>query len=186
MASVLDVAGLVFFLPVFIFILIFTLLMGLLEKTKFLGDNKVLNITAAFCIAAVSVFAGRVTGLISEVVPWIVFVFVLMALIFAIYGFFGVQNKDIWALFGEPLPFILILVIVVIGISVVFESSLSPYQPGANGTAVTVSGAVPGALNPRTEMIRTVTHPRLLGALFIMITAASTIHFLTKKIEGEK
>ncbi len=185
MASVLDVAGLVFFLPVFIFILIFTLLLGLLEKTELLGKNKVLNITAAFCIAAVSVFAGKLTGLISEVVPWIVFVFILMALIFAIYGFFGVANKDIWELFGEPLPFILILVIVIIGISVVFESSLSPYQAGANVTAAAVTGAGYGALNPRTEMIRTITHPRLLGALFIMITAASTIHFLTKKIEGD-
>ena len=156
MASVLDVAGLVFFLPVFIFILIFTLLLGLLEKTRFLGENKVLNITAAFSIAAVSIFAGKLTGLISEVIPWIVFIFIL------------------------------ILVIVVIGISVVFEASLSPYQVGANATASAVSGAVSGSLNPRTEMIRTITHPRILGALFIMVTAASTIHFLTKKIEGEK
>lgn len=188
MASLLDVAGLAFFLPVFVFLLIFSLLLALLEKAPLFGkEQRVLNVTAAFSVAAIAVFAGRLTGLISEVVPWVVFILVLLVLIFGIYGFFGMENKNIWALFGEPTPFIIILIIVIVGISVVFEESLSPYQSSTatvtTPEGITATQQVQSATNPRSETIRTLSHPRILGALFILIVAASTVHYLTKKFE---
>ncbi len=188
MASLLDVAGLAFFLPVFVFLLIFTILLGVLEKTKLLGENKTLNVTAAFSIAAVAIFAGKLTGLISQVIPWIIFILILLVLIFGIYGFFGVGRTDIWALFGEPTPFILILIITIVGISVVFEESLSPYQNVTIETPTGTQGTVQvaGGANPRTETVRTLSHPRILGALFILVVAASTVHYLTKKFEPRK
>lgn len=189
MASLLDVAGLAFFLPVFVFILIFAILLALLEKTELFGKNqRVLNVTAAFTIAAIAVFAGKLTGLISEVIPWIVFLIVLLVLIFGMYKFFGMEKtEEIWALFGEPTPFILVMIIVIVGISVVFEGSLSPYGEGtvtvteSDGTVVTQP--LEGSANPRSETIRTLSHPRILGALFILVVAASTVHYLTKKFE---
>lgn len=175
MATLLDVGALAFFLPVFVFIFIFSLLLALLQKTKLLGENKVLNIAAAFSVAAIAVFAGKLTGLISVIVPWIVFIFVLLFLIFALFGFFGVDNKKIWDLFGETVVFIIILIIVLVGITTVFEGTLSPYGDGTGDGA-----------NPRSETLRTLTHPRMLGALFTLVVAAATVTYLTKKIEGEK
>ena len=186
--SLLDVGILSFFLPIFVFIFIFTILLALLEKSEILGKGqKLLNVAAAFSVAAISIFAGKLTSLVSVVIPWIVFIFVLLLLIFVIFGFFGVQNKDIWDLFGETSVFVIILIIVLVGITIVFETTLTPYS-GASGTEGVVSGSsneVSATLgnNPQTETLKTLTHPRLLGALFTLIIAASTVSFLTRKLK---
>ena len=172
MATLLDVGVLGFFLPVFVFIFIFSILLALLEKTKLLGDQRLLNVAAAFSVAAISIFAGRLTGLISIIVPWVVFIFVLLLLVFLIFQFFGVKERQIWDMFGETTVFIIILIIILIGITVVFEGTLSPYGTGSGGTP-----------NPRTETLKTLTHPRLLGALFTLVVASSTVTYLTKKVE---
>ncbi|MBI5391506.1 hypothetical protein HZB00_00730, partial [Candidatus Woesearchaeota archaeon] len=66
-----------------------------------------------------------------------------------------------------------------------FEQSVSPYGLGASGN---VSIAVPaaGATNPRAEAIKTLSHPRILGALFLLVASAATVHYLTKEIEIKK
>ena len=171
MATLLDVGALAFFLPVFVFIFLFTILLGLLEKMKPFGDNRALNVAAAFSVASISVFAGKLTSLISNIVPWIVFLFVMLLLVFVIFGFFDMEKQKIWDLFGETSIFIIILIIIIIGITVVFETTLSPYVAGPGGE-----------LNPRTETLRTLTHPRLLGALFTLIMASATVTYLTKKV----
>ncbi len=172
MATLLDVGALAFFLPVFVFIFIFSILLALLQKTKLLGENALLNVAAAFSVAAVSIFAGKLTSLIGVIVPWVVFIFVLLMFIFLIYTFFGITDPaKIWDLFGETTVFIVILIVVLVGITVVFEGVLSPYSTGPNGS-----------VNPRTETLRTLTHPRLLGAIFTLIVAGATVNYLTKKI----
>src|SRR3989338_553042 len=50
MATLLDVGVLGFFLPVFVFMFLFTVLFAVLEKTKILGENRLLNIGAAFYV----------------------------------------------------------------------------------------------------------------------------------------
>ncbi|MFA4887475.1 MAG: hypothetical protein WC595_04635 [Candidatus Nanoarchaeia archaeon] len=184
--SLLDVGILSFFLPIFVFIFIFTILLALLEKSEILGKGqKLLNVAAAFSVAAISIFAGKLTSLVSVVIPWIVFIFVLLLLIFVIFGFFGVKDKDIWDLFGETTVFVVILVIVLVGITIVFETTLTPYSGGSggDGTSVSLDGTVAAGNNPQTETLKTLTHPRLLGALFTLIIAASTVSFLTRKLK---
>ena len=173
MATLLDIGALGFFLPVFVFIFLFSVLFGLLEKLKPFGDQRLVNIAAAFSIAAVSIFAGKLTSLISIVVPWVVFIFVILLLIFVIFGFFDVEKQKIWDLFGETTAFVVILIIILIAITVVFETTVSPYAPGPGGE-----------LNPRSETLRTLTHPRMLGALFTLVVASATVTYLTKKTEG--
>ncbi|HZX12652.1 MAG TPA: hypothetical protein VFE88_04320 [Candidatus Nanoarchaeia archaeon] len=175
MATLLDVGVLGFFLPVFVFMFLFTVLFAVLEKTKILGENRLLNIAAAFSVAAISIFVGRLTSLIGIAVPWIVFVFVILLLIFMIFGFFDVSKEKIWDLFGETTAFIVILIILLIAIIIVFEGTVSPYVPGPDGT-------VSGVPNPRSETLRTLTHPRMLGAIFMLVVAASTVSYLSKKI----
>ena len=186
MATLLDVGALGFFLPVFVFIFIFSILLALIEKTKLLGDNKLLNVAAAFSVAAVSIFAGRLTSLIGVIVPWVVFIFVLLVLIFLIFQFFGIKERDIWDLFGEATVFIVILIIILVGITTVFEGTLSPYTGGPAVSGTGTDTTVNAATNPRSETLRTLTHPRLLGALFTLVVAAATVTYLTKKIEATK
>ena len=58
-----------------------------------------------------------------------------------------------------------------------FESQLSPFGPttAAEGTS---------AKNVRSEVINTLIHPRLLGALFILLVSAFTVKLLSDRLES--
>lgn len=194
MATLLDTGLLSFFLPVFVFIFVFTLLFALLEKVKLFGENKTLNVAAALSVAAISLFTGQFVGLIAIIMPWIIFLLVVLFMIFAIFGFFNVKNEKIWDLFGHTPVFIMILIIVIVGISIVFDTTLSPYQP-SNPDSVAVMSSASGTnasvleaktTNSRQQTIRTITNPRILGALFMLIIAATTMRYLVDKYAIEK
>lgn len=187
MATVLDTGLLSHFLPVFVFIFIFSLLFALLEKTKLFGENqKTLNVAAALSISAIALFTGNFVGLISIITPWVIFLLVLLFLVFALFKFFNVSDEKVWDLFGHTPILILVLIIIIVGISIVFDSTLSPYQvasPEAIAVASTASGTSAEVIanqqtNVRSETIRTITNPRVLGALFTLIVAAAAVRYL--------
>lgn len=187
MATVLDTGLLSHFLPIFVFIFIFSALLALLEKTKLFGENqKTLNVAAALSIAAISLFTGNFVGLIAIVTPWVVFLFVVLFLVFALFGFFDISKEKTWDLFGHTPILVLVLIIVIVGISVVFDSTLSPYQvasPEAIAVAATASGTSPAIIadqktNVREQTLRTLTNPRILGALFTLLVAAAAVRYL--------
>lgn len=188
MASVIDVGLLAFFLPFFIFLFVFVVVFAILEKTKLFGEGqKTLNLVAAFSIAAVSIFTGRLVSLVTAITPWIAFMMIVFLFISAIYIFFGKTQQTFWDVLGETPVFVIVLLIVFTGISVVFESELSPYAQ-SDGTQVEIprdSEGVPiVAKNPRTEALKTLTHPRVLSALFILVVSAFAIRFLADKYES--
>lgn len=192
MATILDTGVLAFFLPVFVFIFVFSLLFALLEKVKLFGENKTLNVAAALSVAAISLFAGQFVGLIAVITPWLVLLLVALFMVFAIFQFFDVEKAKIWDLFGHTPIFILILIIIIVGISIVFDTTLSPYKATTETTASVVS-SVSGTnasqlqdTNPREQTIKTLTHPRILGALFMLVVAAATMRYLGDKYTTEK
>lgn len=177
MATVLDVGLFSFLLPFFVFVFTFVVLYALLSKTELLGKNQVvLNFVAAFCIAAVAVFTGSLIGVVRIVVPWLVFIIIILVLLFGMFKFFGTADKDIWSTIGgQTVIYVLILIVILVALSQVFESDISPYK-AANGTIIQQTQV-------KSEVIKTLTHPRLLGALFILITSAFTVKLLIDKVE---
>ena len=177
MATLLDTGLLSFLTPLFIFLFIFVLIYAILNKTKLFGENMgALNLIAAVCIAAVSVFAGRVTGLIISIVPWFVFIAIILFLIFMIFMFFGVKEGDVWdMMFGKTWIFVLLLIIILIGLSQTFEKQITPY--GQNATVSSSTGNVQG------EVVKTITHPRLLAAIFLLVTSGLAIKLIIDKFE---
>lgn len=186
MATLLDTGLLSFLTPIFIFLFIFVVIYALLAKTKLLGDKDVsaLNFLAAVCVAAIAVFAGTITNVVAVVTPWIVFIIIILTLLFGMFIFFGVKNEDIWeTIGGKTVVYVLILLIIVIGLSQVFESQISPYDsassdqvsPTTSGTGAVQSSTVKG------EIIKTLIHPRLLAAIFMLVVAAFTIKLIADK-----
>ncbi len=181
MATLLDAGLLSYFMPLFVFLVIFILIYALLAKTKLFGDMPALNLLAAICIAAVAVFAGTITGVVITLTPWIVFMVFVLALLFGMFAFFGVENKEIWDTIGGKTPyFVIVLIIVLIAITQTFEKQVSPFED-SNQTVVT-AGTTAQPQNVRGEVIRTLTHPRLLAALFMLIVSAFAIRLITDKL----
>ncbi len=181
MATVLDTTLVSFLMPIFVFLFIFVVLYALLSKTKLFGEKQVtLNLLAAICVAAVATFAGNLVKLVGSITPWIVFILIVLTLIFGLYSFFGLKEKDIWGYIGGPtLIFVIILIIVMVGLTTVFEPQISPYTD-AQGNVIT-NGT--GGQNVRGAVITTLTHPRLLGAIFLLVIAALSVKVLIDKTE---
>ena len=183
MATVLDLGLLFFFMPFFIFLFVFVLIYALLSKTKLFGDNQaVLNFVGAICIAAISVFTGTVNGVITNTIPWIVLVIVVLLLLFGLFMFFGVSDTDkIWdTLGGKTVIYVIIIIIVFIGLTKTFEKDISPYKDQSGNIVNGVPGSS-GQQGVQGAVISTLTHPRLLGALFILIVSALSIKIILDK-----
>lgn len=169
MATLLDISLLGFLLPLFIFLLVFVIVYVILSKTTLFGEkNNALSFIAAFCLAAVSVFTGSFTSFVSVVTPWIVFIGFILVLLFAIFKFFSLEDSKIWDTIGGPtLVYVVILIILLIGIAIVFGSDVAPSGEGS----------------VKNEVIVALTHPRILGALFILIVSAFAVRLLSEKLE---
>lgn len=179
MATFLDTGLLGFFMPLFVFLFIFVVLYALLAKTELLGKNTALNLIAAICVAAVAIFAGNLVQLIGAITPWLVFLIIILAIIFGMYQFFGIKESEVWeTIGGQVVIYIIIILIVLMGLATVFQEDVTP---GATNDTISAPGEVGGS--GKSEIISSLSHPRLLGALFILIVAAFTAKLLIDKDE---
>jgi hypothetical protein len=161
-----DPTSLMNFLPVFVFVLIFTLLYATLEKTKIMGTNSQLNFFISLAIAFISLFSGSAVKLMVFVVPWYVFMMFFLILLFSIFMFFGVKEEDIWPNVGGQITvFIIMIIFLVIGITKVFGPVFDPYS---------VEGS--------SEVLRTIFHPRVLGAFFILLISSILIKNISENV----
>ena len=91
-------------------------------------------------------------------------------MLFGMYRFFGIEDSKTWDNIGGPtLVFVIILIVILIALSTVFESQVSPYGDSSD-TGV------------KSQVLKTLTHPRLLGALFILIIASFSVRFLSETV----
>ncbi len=174
MATFLDVSVLSLVTPIFVFLLIFVLVYATALKTKILGENNALIVTAALSVSVISMFAGSsVPQFITNTVPWIVALFIGLLFLIFIYLFLGGgSEKEIMEQLGlKWVVFVILIVIVFIGLVQVIR--LSPLQQGGNATQDTF----------KQEIVSTLVHPRILGALFLMIIASFAVKLLTDQIK---
>ena len=145
---------------------------AILHKTNWFGNNEKVKWVASFCIAALATLAGKPKDLIVFMTPWFVVIFVFLAFMFMILTFLGSSEKESWeTVGGKPLYFIIAILIVVIGISQVYEGIFSPYNT-QGGTSI------------GGETLRTIFHPRVLGAIFLLVVCAWTIRNVSMNVEG--
>ena len=177
MATFLDVSTLSLVTPIFVFLLIFVLVYAIVLKTKILGENNALMVTAALSVAVISMFAGSsVPQFIINTVPWIVALFIGLLFLIFIYLFLGGSSeKEIMEQLGlKWVVFVILIVIVFIGLVQVIR--LSPLQQSQGGNLTSEDTF-------KQEIVSTLVHPRILGALFLMIIAAFAVKLLTDQVK---
>ncbi len=171
MATFLDVGLLEFFLPVFSFLFVMILSYAILQKSNVLSDNKYINWALALGIGVLVLFSGSTLTLINIVVPWFVILFIFISLLFAIFMFMGSKPDDLWKEIGGKATIVIIsILLLAISIGQAFGPIFSPYGDGDGD----------GDKTTRSETIKTIFHPRVLGAVFIIIVAAYATKHLSK------
>ncbi|MFA5176296.1 MAG: hypothetical protein WC413_03515 [Candidatus Nanoarchaeia archaeon] len=171
MATLMDMGLLNYFLPIFTFLFIFAGLYALLDKTKILGENNALKFIAAFSVAMITLFTASIVDLINYVIPWFVFIAIFLILLFGVLMHFGIKEQDIWNNLSVWTVMIIAFLILLIGLTQVFGDVFTPYQTVGNTTKTIGS-----------ETLRTLFHPRTLGAIFLLIIASLTVRFVGHQI----
>ncbi|MBI4158776.1 hypothetical protein HY500_00785 [Candidatus Woesearchaeota archaeon] len=183
MATVIDISLLRLIAPIFSFIFVFTLVYAMMDKFKLVGDNKGIHAAIAFSIAMVFLFAGDAMRFVSFITPWFIIMLVVGLFIISFFVFFGVSTKVISEqVMTDPRVYwtIIIISIIILFVSIgqVFGSDL-PGQFDESGKKIVIEGDSGSATS---EGLQAIVHPRVLGALFLLIIAAFAIRLISENV----
>ena len=179
MATFLDVGLVENFSIIFYLIFIFVLLYAILTITKILGENKNLNAMLALALALILGLSGPTRDLISFVTPTF-FVFIFFAFFAVlIYKFLGASDDDVKSIMGTKTGtrgFILVIVGIIILSSLGKVFFTGPITSDVNETAVNASSV--GTIG-QSALTATLTHPKVLGLILILIIGAYAMQYLS-------
>ncbi len=188
MATVLDTSLLNFISPIFSFIFIFALMYAVMDKFKLIGDNKGIHAAIALSIAVVFLFAEDAVRLINFITPWFVIMLVVGLFLTTFFVFFGVKAETIGkSVMTDPRVYwtviVLSIIILFISIGQVFGSDLSG---SGSDTVIKPIAERAGASDATTEGFNAIVHPRVLGALFLLIIAAFAVRLISETVVPSK
>lgn len=181
MATVLDTNLIGFLLPLFSFLLVMVIIFAVMDKFKVAGENRAIHWAIAFCIAFIFLFSSDAVQFLNLLTPWFILLVVFGLFLVSFFVFLGVSHGEISNAMKEPKVYW-----AVIGISLlVFFIALGQVFGDVLGGKKTVvedgkTRVIQGG-TPVTEGIRAVVHPRVLGALFLLIIAAFAIRLISEQ-----
>ncbi len=171
MATVLDLGLLKGFTDIFVWILVFIIVYGVLEVTNLL-KNKGLHALFAFAITAVIVLTGGGTNLITAMAPWAVVMAALVFFILMLGQFVGLDAKTIISNFGGrgivwylTIPLFIIIIIA-------WTQGPEPKVEINEATGEVITQAEPQQQRP---FIGVLTDPKVLGLVLVLGIGAMTI-----------
>ncbi len=185
---------------IFVILFVWILVFGMLEKIKPMGpDKKNLHALIALAMAFLTAISGSASFMIEFMTTWFFVLALFVFLIIFVIGMFGVDDKAFQAAGKNPqVYFWLITFGVIIGLFAfgqAFGQRLLEQRTGPPPEGIPPEEQVmgpdgmplPPALTPTTagstfggNVLTTMTHPKILGFILIMLIGTFTIWFLTR------
>lgn len=188
MATILDIGILNYFIPVFIFLFVFTLFFAILQKTKLLGANAGIDALVSFSIAMLFMFVSEARQMITVIAPWLVILLVILMSLLLVFMFLGVKAETISDAMSESGTVWTILIILVIGLIIAFTQvfgqkiasiTQGPYVPTSpeevTGTTTQPAG---GQQHFLVTVGSIVFSPKILGMFLLLIIASQAIRLI--------
>lgn len=159
---------LAYFTPILAFLLVFTLVYAILNKTKVLGENAAIHSFLSLLIALIFVIAPAARLYALEVMPWLVVFLTLLFFFLLIIGFFKGNIEDLIKnkLISTGILIVLLAIFLISGIHV-FGSLLQRYLSYVG-------------LN-LTDVRDIILHPAVLSLLVLFVIAAVLSFWFKKK-----
>lgn len=167
-----DVSGLAYFAPIWVFLAVFAITFGLLCKTKVLGESKWGLLFVSFVIATIFVSAASIQQYVTTVIPWIAVLIIALFFILLLIGFVGSDAEFMHKGIGILFVILVIVVFVVSGVKV-FHSVISAYIPGSQEYGI---GVEPENL-ALADWFFSVP---IMGALFLLVLSGIVSWILVK------
>ena len=160
MVLAIDLSGLGTFMPVFGFILVFTVVYALLGKTKVLGEQKFVHIFVSFCIAIVFLISANAIEYVKVTTPIFAAFIVSLLFIMLLVGMFKKPEEFFQGKGFAIFLIIILLIIFVFSAIFVFAPIINQYMSG-----------------PKNFLLQ----PQILGVLILIGVTAFTAWLLSKK-----
>jgi hypothetical protein len=170
MVTLLDLGLGEFLIPIFLFILIYAILYGVLNKVQVFGESKSLNAFIAFAISALFAITPGAMEFIAIIAPWFTVLVILAFSFLLVFMFMGVDTKQIANLAKDS---VVMWTVIIIGIIIVIGGLTAVYGPifvGGPGS----TGAGPGA-----EVHRSIFNIKVLTTVFILIIFSFAVRLLS-------
>ena len=171
MATLLDLSIFTYLTPLFTFLFILILSYAVLDKFKLLGQSFAPKAIAAFSISMIFIVSSRMLAIINIATPWFILMIFLGFFIMAMLMFLGIKQESVTETItsGSVVwPVIIIsLILFIISITSAFQDVQSPYEDEPEKTRT-------------TEGLSALVHPRLLGAIFLLIITVYAIMFISQ------
>lgn len=197
MANLIDVEFLNNFSEVFVFLLIFSLVYGVLSKVNFfkLGDKgKGLNAILAIAIALLTLVSTSIRAVIGTMVPWFFVLFLFFFLMLISTMIFGTKGETLEELVKQPKVHTWIIIFGVIillfslgaGFGETLENEASNGRVDASIDSDSTSTGIDDELstdtgNYESNLVRTLFHPKVLGLMLIGLIGLMASIFLTRE-----
>ena len=177
MATILEGLGfLEFFLPVFSFLFIFVIMYAVLDKFKLMGDNKSIKFIASLSIALIFLFSKSTLEFVNFVTPWFVILVIIAFCILSLFMFMGLKEKSMEATIGDPRVYWTILVIIIILLIAAIGTVFSDFFSTEGGEITDPTKA---------SITQILVHPRVLGALFLLVIISFAIKNIASFAESK-
>jgi hypothetical protein len=155
----IDIIGLSYFMPLFIFLFIFAIIFAVLNKIKVLGDNQFAHLLVSFIIAIIFATTTNTQEYIQTITPWAI---IFVVCIFFILIIIAMSQQKFEIIFKPGVVWVIVIVLIfifLISANKVF-SNLLLFENIKN----TVD-----------------SNARVVGGLLLVATAAIVSWILTKK-----
>ncbi len=171
MATVLDLGILEFFKPIFSLGLVFAIVYAILDKFKLLGESKLPKLFIAFCIGILFLFSADAVKFINFVSPWFAVMIIMVLFLLTTFLFMGIREDKLISAVEDPRVYWPVLVISII----LFLIALTQVF----GEKITLAGSGEGGVSTG---IRAIVHPRVLGAIILLLIASLSIKFISESV----
>ncbi len=177
MATILDNLGFIeFFLPVFSFLFIFVIMYAVLDKFRLMGENKSVKFIAALSIALLFLFSQETLKFVSFITPWFVVLIIISLFVLSLFMFMGVKEKDMIDTVSNPTVYWTVLIIIIILLIAAIGSVFSGFFATSGGEITDPT---------KVSVTQILVHPRVLGALFLLIVTAFAVKNIASGIESK-
>jgi len=198
MATFLDIGLLEHFGVIFVVLLVFLILFGLLEYIKAFGEGKRgLHGIIALAVALLFIISKIATNMVAIMVPWFMVIVIFIFFTLFLTRIFGLGEADMKKLIRDPnvYPWIIAFsaLILFLALGNVFGQSLLekgesvqiPTNYSAQGPSTGLQPATPGTRSTTTasfttNLLNTLRHPKVMAVLFVFLIGMFALIFLTK------
>ncbi len=172
MATILDAGLLNFLLPVFTFLLIYAIVFGVLQKSKFLSESANINVWVAIAISVLFLLAPGAIEFVSVITPWFVVLVIIAFSFLLIFFFMGIKPETIEKVARTEAAvrwtiIIISIIIIVIGLTSVFGPIFGTPADEGEGMG--------------KEIQRSIFDPQVLTTIFILLVAGQAVRLISQQ-----